>query len=59
MRTVVLACEHACAGACPDRRRRVAWHPSRTSAVTTGARGEVREKVYDEIGRKEREKKRG
>lgn len=30
MRSVVLACEHACAGACPDRRR-VAGHPSRTS----------------------------
>lgn len=43
MRTVVLACEHACAGACPDRRRRVARHPSRTSAVTTRARGKGEE----------------
>lgn len=31
--------EHACAGACPDRRR-VARHPSRTSAVTDEGRGE-------------------
>jgi len=54
MRSVVLACEHACAGACPDRRR-VAWHPSRTSAVMTGARDEEEKKGAHRLSR-ERER---
>lgn len=67
MRSVVLACEHACAGARPDRRR-VAGHPSRTSAVTAGTKGrrdegtKGREEVYgnrEEERRGEREKERG
>jgi len=66
MRSVVLACEHACAGACPDRRR-VAWHPSRTSAVMTGAkrrRGEERcapiekrKRKRERVREKERDKR--
>jgi len=56
MRSVVFACEHACAGACPDRRR-VAGHPSRTSAVTAGPKGdEERKEVYG--NREEEERKR-
>lgn len=53
MRSVVLACEHACAGACPDRRR-VAGHPSRTSAVTAGTKGRREERRCTAI-----EKRRG
>lgn len=58
MRSVVLACEHACAGARPDRRR-VTRHPSRTSAVTTeNPRDEGRRKVYDNRKVEKREKDR-
>lgn len=57
MRSVVLACEHACAGAYPDRRR-VAGHPSRTSAVTAGAKGRKKKGGVQAIEKRRGERKR-
>lgn len=57
MRSVVLACEHACAGARPDRRR-VTRHPSRTSAVTTErTQGTREEGRCTTIGKRRKERR--